>query len=233
MKKEVEPSSAIRSRLREQGKQIVSFSRGKDCVAAAIALMESGCEVEFYHLYLVPGMRLVEESLAEYERFFGKKILNLPHPSLYRWFQNHIYRPPHECSAIEQSILWNCRWTYEDVNAAARSYFGLPSAYVCTGVRAADSLVRRAAMLTHGPISKDGLCHAVWDWKSDDVEQSILRAGCFLPDDYRLFGRSFDGIDARFLIPLRDGPYRDDYERILNIFPLADINISRFNKWGV
>ena len=43
-----------------------------------------------------------------------------------------------------------------------------------------------------------------------------------LPIDYQWFGRSFDGIDMRFLGPLREHSPKD-YQTLLDWFPLADL----------
>ena len=59
------------------------------------------------------------------------------------------------------------------------------------------------------------------------MRRSSLRPrGLKLPIDYKWFGRSFDGIDYRFISKLRlHSP--EDYERILEWFPLADLDIFR------
>jgi hypothetical protein len=57
-----------------------------------------------------------------------------------------------------------------------------------------------------------------------DVMADIERHGIKLPVDYELFGRSFDGIDYRFVKPLRDRLPKD-YERIKFWFPLIDLEI--------
>jgi hypothetical protein len=42
--------------------------------------------------------------------------------------------------------------------------------------------------------------------------------------EYEWFGRSFDGIDWRFLAPIKQHA-PDDYARILDWFPLADLEV--------
>lgn len=63
---------------------ILAFSRGKDSIAAWLALREAGVEVLPYHIYLIPDLAFVDKSLAYFAEWFGcGPILNLPHPSLY------------------------------------------------------------------------------------------------------------------------------------------------------
>lgn len=112
--------------------------------------------------------------------------------------------------------------------AIARAELGLPAdAWVCDGVRAADSPVRRIAMASHGPLNHaHKRCHVVWDWRKYHVYTAIEQCGIRLPRDYDWFGRTFDGIDRRFLEPLRKHA-PDDYERVLAWFPLAPLELMR------
>jgi hypothetical protein len=54
--------------------------------------------------YLVPGLEFVEESLAYYERFFGTKIVQVPHPSMFRWLRNFTLQPPHHIALLQQAL---------------------------------------------------------------------------------------------------------------------------------
>lgn len=76
-----QPSADVRAELARQGRPVLlAFSRGKDSIAAWLALRDAGVDVRPFHLYLVPGFTFVEESLAEYERYFGCEIPQLPEP---------------------------------------------------------------------------------------------------------------------------------------------------------
>ncbi len=67
------------------GTVILSFSAGKDSLAAWLLLRELGFDVVPVYKWLVPGLLFVERSLAYYESFFGTRIRRYPHPSFYRW----------------------------------------------------------------------------------------------------------------------------------------------------
>lgn len=228
------PSTETRALLRKEfgNKHLVAFSRGKDALGTVIAMREEGFELGLYHLEGVPGLRIVSESLAYYERVFDTKILRLPHPGLYRQLHHMVYRPPHQFRIVEQSAAFQGEWEYEDVGAAARQHYGFPeSAFVCTGIRAKDNLQRRTAIIVHGPIvTSRRTCHAIWDWGSVELEAALRKHSVALPDDYRLFGRTFDGISARYTMKLRDMGYRDDYDRIMELFPLAEADVYRYEK---
>ncbi|SDC25468.1 adenine nucleotide alpha hydrolase family protein [Actinokineospora iranica] len=222
----ITPSQQIREQLAAEGKPVLlGFSRGKDSLAAWLAMREAGITVVPYHLYLVPGMRFVDEGLKFYEDFFDTRIVNLPHPTLYRWLNNFVFQPPHRCAIIEAAQLPVPN--YEDMAQLVREDFDLPQAWNADGVRAADSPHRRMAMVTHGP-SREHLRRVsiVWDWRIADVRAALARHRCPLPPDYQWFGRSFDGLDYRFIKPLMDHA-PDDYARLLEWFPLADLEMFR------
>jgi len=223
----VTPSAELREQLAEQT-VLLSFSRGKDCLAAWLALRDAGARVIPYHLYLVPGLRFVEDSLAYYADWFGcdTPILNLPHPSLNRWLNNFVFQPPERCEQIEAAQL--PEFSYAELNDLVRAHCKLPAdAWILDGVRAADSPNRRMALKSYGPINQRARTQKiVWDWRKHHVYGAIEDAGLDLPPDYAWFGRSFDGIDRRFLQPLQEGS-PEDYQTILDWFPLADLELVR------
>jgi hypothetical protein len=219
-------SEQIRAELAAEGKAVLlGFSRGKDSLAAWLAMREAGIEVVPYHLYGVPNLRFVDESLRFYEDFFGVPILNLPHPAIYRWLNALVFQPPERAAVIEAAQLPEP--TYEELADLIREDLGLPGAWNADGVRAADSPNRRMAMVTHGP-KREHLrkLSIVWDWRIADVRAALARYQCPLPEEYAWFGRSFDGLDFRFLDPIRQHA-PDDYQRILDWFPLADLEVFR------
>ncbi|EMK1731268.1 hypothetical protein V8N76_004574 [Salmonella enterica] len=220
----IEVIKAVRGR---QDKTLLAFSTGKDAVAAWLAIRDHFDEVIPYYLYMVPGLEFVQKSIDYYERFFGQRIIQLPHPSLHRWLNNFTFQPPERCQVIDRVALPN--FDYPTVQAALVEDYGLQKdILVADGVRAADSPMRRIAIKTHGAISYNQLkYHPVWDWKTADLQDCFRKHNVKLSDDYRIFGRSFDGIDLRFLLPIRKH-YPEDYKRILEWFPLVDLEIFRW-----
>lgn len=226
-------SEDVRARLADEGRPVlVAFSTGKDALAATLALIDAGVEVELAYMYLIPGrapgttLGFVEDSLAYMEDALGCRIHRYPHPSLWRWLNNLVFQSPERCAVIEAAQMPT--YTYEHLWAAIRRDLGLPAdTWVADGVRAADSPVRRASLATHGVMkSAHHKVSVIWDWRRRKVFERIEAAGITLPVDYEWFGRSFDGIDYRFLEPIRrNAP--DDYRRILDWFPLAELEVFR------
>ena len=163
-------------------------------------------------MYLVPDLEFVERSLRYYEDFFSTAIIRVPHPSLYRMLSHFVFQPPERCRAIEDADF--LQPTYRDVQDLLREDLEIPGAYVATGVRAADSPMRRIAVATHGPIQPNNLSFwPIWDWRIADVWKAITSAGAKLARDYQVFGRSFDGLDYRFL-----GPIKQEFPQITSVF---------------
>ena len=91
----------------------------------------------------------------------------------------------------------------------------------------ADSPYRRIGIKTHGAVNHNAKrFYPVYDWKKDDIIRAIDEAGVKLPVDYRMFGRTFDGTDYRFLKPLKEW-YPEDYKKVLEWYPFAELEIAR------
>ncbi|MCP3800336.1 hypothetical protein NLX83_13815 [Allokutzneria sp. A3M-2-11 16] len=209
----------------ENAPVMLGFSRGKDSLASWLFLRDHGIEVKPYFLYHVPGLRFVEESLAAFEEFFDTEIHRYPHPAMLRWLAHFTFQSPEHLAVIEAAGMPEP--TYEEVAELIRAHLGIPGAWNCDGVRAADSPNRRMAMTTAGP-RRDEVrkISIVWDWRVRHVREALAHHGCPLPIDYELFGRSFDGLDRRFLEPLKQH-CPDDYELILSWFPMAEVEMIR------
>lgn len=226
------PSADIRRQLAEAGKPVlVAFSTGKDALGCEAALKEAGVETRLAYLYYIPGLRFVEETLAQQEDMLGKPIARYPHPSLWRWLNALVFQPPERCAIIEAAKMPTIE--YEDMWDLIRADMGLPhGTLVADGVRAADSIVRRASFVKHGIMKvARRKVSPIADWVKSEVLDCLDRHRLTLPRDYEWFDRSFDGIDYRFLEPLsRHAP--DDYQRILDWFPLAELELFRTNLTG-
>ena len=205
------------------GRALLAFSCGKDSIAAWLAIREYFNEVVPVFFELVPGMSFVRESLDYYEQFFGCKILRLPHPSFYNIIRTNLYQSPSRIGLISAFDLPD-DYDYAMAHRLVREATGLDQKVPCAnGVRAADSPMRRVSLMSHGPVSYiTKQWSPVWEYKKTDILDILDGHMVKLPIDYRIFGRTFDGLDYRFLRPLKD-QLPDDYARLLEWFPLADL----------
>lgn len=224
---EGQPSSAeIGATLAAENRPVLlAFSGGKDAICAYYHLRAHDIDVIPYHMEAIPGLRFVTETLAEWEEIMQRHIIRIPHPSFWRLIRNATYQPPVRAAKLMQSDLPN--YDYADVIAVLRSDHATPDTWVADGVRACDSIVRRTSIITNGAMKRtSGKVSVIWDWQISDIRACLKANDVKLPVDYDWFGRSFDGIDRRFLAPIAEHA-PDDYARILHYFPLAEMELLR------
>lgn len=206
---------------------LLGFSTGKDSIGALIQAKRYFHDIRLFYLYLVPGLEFVEDSLQYYEQALSTKIIRLPHPSLYRWLNRAVFQAPQNRFVVADMAL--PEFDHQDIQAVICEDYSLPldTTYAASGVRQYDSLNRWSAIQKYGPLNpQKKTFYPVFDWKIERLHTEIEQSGLQLPVDYRLFGRSFDGLDYRFLKPIRDY-YPGDYKRILEYFPLADLELFK------
>jgi len=208
---------------------LLSFSLGKDSLGAWIALRESGLFeniIPFYG-YLVPGLKFVDDALDYYEDFFQTKIHRYPAPTFYRMLKSGTFMPLWHNRFMDELEL-EANWDYNDLAEIICEDRGLSEdTFMATGVRAIDNMSRLAAMKKTGPITWNLLkFHPIWDWNKNMLMTKIHRAEVNLPADYLAFGRSFDGIDRRYIGPIK-ALWPEDYKRIKEFFPLIDAVLWR------
>lgn len=212
------------------GSAILSFSGGKDSLGAWLAMRRAKfSNVVPIYLYRVPGLEFVEQALAFYEDYFETPIVRLPHPTMHRLFLNGGFQTPATMKEVEKADLPEIE--YDDLFDATRIDFELGAdCLAALGIRASDNPNRWSSIKQRGPVNRTRRTwYPIYDWSADRLREELVKAKLPLPVDYPLFGRSFDGLDARFMIPLRKH-FPDDYERIRAYYPLIDAIIYR-HEW--
>jgi len=206
---------------------LISYSLGKDSICAWLGIRDHFEEITPFYLYLVPGLEFVEKELEYHEKILGTHIIRLPAPNFYKMLNEMVYQPPQRCEIIEAMKL--PKINYMDIRQALIDDYDLPDNIMyATGVRAADSPMRRTVIKKYGPITANAhKYHPVWDWNKERLITEIKKAKIRLPVDYKYFSRTFDGIDLRFLYNIKIN-FPKDYEKILEWFPLADMEIFRY-----
>lgn len=224
----VEPSEAVMDRVRAEGdKVLLAFSCGKDSIAAWLALRQKKFRVAAFYRYYIPDLDFVEESLRYFEKFFGQKIVRVPHPSLFRWLDHFTFQPPERLAVLERLALG--AYDYDAQRKDLCLDQNLPAdTFLANGTRAADNLARRTHLKVNGPINwRLRTFYPVWDWTKDGLIAELQSAGVKLPVDYWIWGRSFDGLHFPFLAPLKKY-FPRDYERVLEWMPLAELELKRY-----
>jgi len=216
--------------LQGHNKIILGFSRGKDAVGAALGLLPYFDEVIPVYKALLPDAEFVLQSIRYYERhLFKRKIHVVPHNNTFRQWENFVFQTPSTARIFE--LIPYPRWNDDEVRRHICKLEGLPfTTYTATGVRAADSVTRRTALMRNGPITvSKHTVHAIWDWNKARLIGAMQEASVKLPIDYRVWGRTLDGVDARFMIPMRERLPRD-YELACERFPLIPADILRYER---
>ena len=135
---------------------------------------------------------------------FDRKILRYPHPvamnNLCMEFFLQTLGHAEVISAAQMDVL-----DHEIMRDRIIEDEGLPEhIWTAVGVRATDSPMRRMVMEKHGPMRpKTRDWFPIHDWNKARCVEEITRSGISLPIDYLLWGRSFDGLDARFIISMK------------------------------
>jgi hypothetical protein len=205
---------------------LLAFS-GRDSLAAWLYLRDK-FEIIPYFCYTVPHLSYDDEMLDYYERYFGVHIIRLPHPRTYALLNHGAWMPLDAWSIVLNANLPD--FDFSDVEDILAKQYGLGETYLSVvGFKASDSLSRRRLIYQMGPIGfkRRKYYFAIWDWKDSDVKEAISRAGLKLSKSYLYFGSTGDGIDYNFVKFLRDN-LPEDYRRVLAFFPMADIEIFRY-----
>lgn len=204
----------------------LSFSCGKDSIAAWIALREYDIEVVPFYFWLAPDLQFVDEEIKYFEEVLETRIYRYPNPSFYRLINGCVDQPPERLRVIEAAKLPTP--DYPQMWDMILEEHGLDKdTWKADGVRAADSLVRRSSFTQHGVMKQNShKVSPIADWLKAEVMEAIEGAGIKLPIDYEIFGRSFDGIDYRFTEPMRKY-LPEDYERLRQWFPFMVTDMIR------
>lgn len=211
---------------------LLSFSRGKDSLAAWLHLREH-FRVIPYHLEWIPGLSFVESSLAYYEDVFQTHIIRLPHPLFYQYLRDYAWQTPDQGVAIMRLDL--PKYNLADVDNLLCQRYATPTTYTAIGMRYKDNLERRRLIEQQGslaaPNKRRRYVYPVWDWDVEQVATIIKSHGVKLPPDYRYWGRTIAAFDYQFLKPL-SVHFPDDFDRVREWFPLIDLELFRHERMG-
>lgn len=242
----VAPSSELRQQLVDEDKPVIlNFSRGKDSIAAWVAMLESGMKphnIVPIHLSSIPNLRFVKESLAHYEKVFDTKIVDLPSYGIWNNLGRYMYQPPTRASLLAHTEF--ARYPRLEWDALIREEYGQEDTWIVDGVRSADSPQRRMNFMRAGTARKDSQrrMSIVWDWQIAEVRAAMQRYGIdphHPSPEYHWLGRSFDAIRHDTILGPKklhkndgqpEGMYRDypdDVETIMQWFPFLRLDFMR------
>jgi hypothetical protein len=214
---------------------ICAFSMGKDSISSYIQLKRYFKRVHNVFYFMIPNLKFQRESLDYYEQKFGEKIHVIPSPHWYTHLYKLMYQSPDRITAIDNMIYSGKLFipTYQQLFTVVRDEIGVPqSTYVANGVRQADSIVRRLAInKCGGENKKEKVFYPVYDWNINKVKEEIKESGIKLPIDYKIWGRTFDGVEMAFIKGLKEN-FPEDYETVKFWFPFVEMDFLRFRDFS-
>lgn len=212
---------------RKSPEAMLSFSRGKDCIACYLAMQPHFERIVPYYYDFVPDLEFVSDSLAYFEQKMGCHIVRYPASATFRMLKNNMYQPPEHVTLIERFDLPDI--TQNDLQLALVEDENLaPNSYNAIGMRSKDSVQRAFSIQQNGTINHSRKTfYPVHDMSKDDVINIIKKHGWKLPIDYKYFGSSFDGLYISYLYPIKLF-FPRDYQRILEFYPLAEVEVFRY-----
>lgn len=213
---------------RNDGICLLRFSCGKDAIASYIQLRRFFKEIIPVFHYMHPDLGFINKSLEYYEGIMGRHIFRVPNRMLYKHLNSGAFQTKASWAHINKMKLPN--FDNDEVNDYIKDDLGLDrSVMTAIGVRAADSLNRWRTVNKYGAVNeKKRTFYPVYDWDIKRLVSEIKESGIKLPIDYKLWGKSFDGQDYRFIKPLKDH-FPEDYEKLKQLFPLLDVELKRYN----
>lgn len=209
-----------------KGQVILMFSRGKDSTSAYYQLKKYFKKIHLVYKMRVPGLQFVENSLLYYEEKFGQKIHRIVHPDFFHMINNYTFQTPARAAGIYKIGIPT--HTQREYDTLIPVDLGLKDVWIASGVRMADSLIRRHALSKFGVINKKTrFFYPVFDWTNDMVRSCLNKNNITLPIDYELWGRTFDGLKYRFVKHVKER-FPEDYEVIKFWFPLIELELKRY-----
>jgi hypothetical protein len=194
--------------------------------------------LEYAHYYRGKYGRVVELAIENLATLSPDWSSSISEPPRRRRSTIEAGRKLSYADPIQAAVVDAARWPQGlkifDVEDFLRESEGLPeTAMVATSVRAEDNPICMLSIKRYGPITMSTKrWHPIWDWTKAEVVSSIAKAGLKLAAEYECMPRSFSGIHAGYLLPIKKH-FPKDYAKILEWMPLADAECLRYERAGL
>jgi len=224
------PPLAVLERARDElgiKEIIVWFSGGKDALATLDLCSQYFKRVVPVFMYTVPGLSFQEKMLQYAERRYGVSVIRMPHWNLPDILNAQVFRLP--SAGLREAPLRTLKISHHE--RYLREKTGVE--WIASGEKCCDSVQRNALIKVVNGI--DPGRRRIWPigyWSSRAVFSYLKSRSIPLPAEYRLSNigraRSFGGrLWAEELMWVRDN-FPQDFQRILDFFPLAKGQLVRF-----
>ena len=212
----------IRTMAKMTDEVIVAFSGGKESIVTLDMCIKHFKRVVPFFMYYIPGLSFQEKQIRWYEKKYDIQIERLPHFELsnllrYGTFRNEDLTVP---------II-----DINDIYAWMRNKYNIR--WIAAGERSGDSVIRGAMIKHSGSIDdKRSRFYPVAWWNKADIMEYIKFKKLYLAIDSRTFGTSFESVNTRSFVFLKEHFPTDYYERALKLFPLAEGAVVRYEAYG-
>lgn len=185
---------------------LLSFSCGKDSIAAWLFLREQGFKIYPFYEYIIPDLNFVNTSIEYYQNFFDTEIKQYPHPTYL--FKNKLFNYSHFYENNDLLLYINRlsddelkTWGFEAITDFAKEDFKISyDTYTALGIRQSENPQRLMQFKRYGQITPaKNIFYPIFDFKNSFIFSLLNKYKIKLPIDYKIFGKSFDGLDYRFI----------------------------------
>lgn len=191
----------------------VFFSGGKDSLCTLDLCARTFKRVVLVHMYIVPGLRCIEERLQPtLDRYPGIPLIQYPHWVVWQCLQAGVY-----CDPRHDDLEFSLRDLYNFVVAET----GLK--LIASGARRSDSGWRRRFL--KNTRAWEDIIYPIVGWNLPEVLAYLARQKIQLPEQESSTGSGVD-LSRRFLLWCLDH-YPDDFARIERVFPY----VGALRKW--
>jgi hypothetical protein len=207
----------------------LGFSTGKDSVMGLDMLLKAGIKVLPIYCYIVPELEFVENNIKLYEDHFGVKVVRMPHPILYDYIRHQDWQPLHIALDFAGSIKLK-KLTFDLINKRYLTANNLQEVYQYDAncMKMADSINRRLLLRSLPDIDEERKIMYIAKYLTDkQIFEHFKTNRIPLTEDYKIFGRSWDGLSYHFLTGVKKH-YPRDYEKIRSYFELIEAEILRY-----
>lgn len=200
---------------------IVAFSGGKESVVVLDLCFRYFKKVQPFFMYMVPDLSFQERTLRWYEKKYQTEIIRLPHMDTSTCFRYGVFRN------VDFDVpIISINDIYKYVRLKTDIW------WIAAGERINDSIVRRAMMKKSGSIDvQRGRIYPVSAWKKSEILDYIKFHNLYLGEDSRKLGFSFKSLWGKELSMVKQF-FPKDYAKIINLYPLAEAGVKRWEEYG-
>ena len=171
---------------------LLSFSRGKDALAAWLNLTRFFDHIIPFTCAGIPHVGFADEYLAYVERIFGTHIIRLQDGGLYGTIDALQYQYPHDEGWIDEAAL--PIYDAQDIADIIRNHLGYPRAWTAYGLNASDSIDRMITVRQcRGRYYGTRSFYPNFDWTHSQIMDVLKKSNIKLSNEYHIAARSFAG----------------------------------------